>query len=738
MTEDLFNNAQQLPEQRMRELEQEIAKHDRLYYDEDTSEISDQQYDALFRELETLERRNPALANPNSPTQKVGGSALDKFEQREHRLPMLSIDDIFSDGEVTEFYQRLQKLTGQDAPRVSVEPKIDGVAISIIYEDGELSYALTRGDGTRGDDVTRNVRTIRSLTLQLKKPFPGILEVRGEIFMPNREFDLMNERREAKGLPVFANPRNATAGSLKSLDPKTAAQRPLDYLIHGFGYAENLDLASGADFDALLIELGLRPNQPTLHAQSSAELLERISSLDTLRHELDYATDGAVIKLDDIPLRDSLGATSRAPRWAAAFKFPAEKVATQLLNITIQVGRTGVLTPVAELAPVQVSGSTVARATLHNQDEISRKDIRIGDTVIIEKAGEIIPAVVEVVTDRRPADAEPYDLFTAVSGTCPSCDDPIIREADAVAWRCTNFECPAQAVTSLTHFASRKALDIDGLGESVATKLVEHRLALSPLDLFTLSSETLASLELNPAKTATGLTGKARLLGNKRAVTITESLKAAKTRELNRWVYGIGIPQIGASSAKEVSRLHQSFREIAASPIIEKICRINELQGEASKLRAEQKLASVKEVKAQIDELTSALKPYDISPDLGTVAATNLRDWFRSKSGQRYIDQLEKLGIDPQSTNYNPTPLDQATGVKLAGATFVITGTLSKPRSHFADLIEAHGGKCQSSLSKKTNYLLAGNKAGSKLEKAEALEVRILDEYAFSELLSKT
>jgi len=399
---------------RIAELRQLLTHHNQLYYQDAQPEISDAEYDRLFRELEDLEKANPDLYDPNSPTQRVGGAPLEAFEQRAHLIPMLSIDDIFADEEVGDFFKRLQKNLNLEKIPLTVEPKIDGVACTLVYRNGALDYALTRGDGSHGDDITQNVRTIRSLPILLSDA-PPLLEVRGEIFMPNAEFAELNKQRLAEGQDAFANPRNATAGTLKSLDSRTAAERPLAFLAHGIGAHEGTDFETEDDYRALLDQFKIPKNNPIWHVETLDETLAAIRELDTARHEIPHETDGAVIKVLSFVDRETLGYTSRAPRWAAAFKYPAEQKETLLTAITIQVGRTGVLTPVAELTPVLVSGSTVSRATLHNQEEIERKDVRIGDTVVIEKAGEIIPSVVKVVLEKRPADTEPYHLPTVLN-----------------------------------------------------------------------------------------------------------------------------------------------------------------------------------------------------------------------------------------------------------------------------------------------------------------------------------
>ncbi|RYD49810.1 MAG: NAD-dependent DNA ligase LigA, partial [Verrucomicrobiaceae bacterium] len=464
--QDLFSNLSSTsPEARIRELRTSLDHHNRLYYNQALPEISDAEYDKLFRELEDLEKKHPEFHDPNSPTLRVGGDPIEGFQQIRHVVPMLSIDDVFElspeameksgaaspEQELIEFYQRLQKNLKRDNIAVTIEPKIDGAAVSLLYRDGRLEYAATRGDGQTGDDVTHNVRTIRNIPLQLPAPYPQLLEVRGEIFMPNEAFAALNAERDEAGLPTFANPRNSAAGTLKLLDPKIVAKRPLAFLAHGLGAYEGPPLETEHQFHDLLGALGIPQNLPILNANNLEELLAAVAQINVAHHGFDYGTDGAVIKVLNRAEREALGFTSRAPRWAGAYKFLPEQKETTLNNIIIQVGRTGVLTPVAELTPVLVSGSTVSRATLHNQDEITKKDIRLGATVLIEKAGEIIPAIVKVL--KHVDGAQPYSLYNAVDGKCPSCGGPISQEEGFVAWRCTNFACPAQAVTSIKHFA---------------------------------------------------------------------------------------------------------------------------------------------------------------------------------------------------------------------------------------------------------------------------------------------
>jgi DNA ligase (NAD+) len=979
------------PEKRVAKLRGLIDHHNQLYYTQAQPEISDADYDKLFRELEDLEKSHPTLADPNSPTQRVGAPPLEGFSQITHPVPMLSIDDVFElkdsdtpEAELIAFYKRLQKNLGREEITITLEPKIDGVAVSLFYENGSLKYAATRGDGTTGDDVTQNLRTIRNIPLTLKakeglppaaqqpepelhfspppstnslaedetpyrtgaatgidfesilpyetahehaaenalvpgthpqgspqslarrlqedfagkdgdnvaqrirreaesilewgagamrlldlegltrltegwknlagqsehtvfldekfervvkftlppnfgaqgsipylrnivacnrifgddiwfhgilstkqgpafvisQPYvdgteptsgeiadwftdqgyeskghnrwfhpvtgvevadahtgnlikssagelipidlqvlegghpdphqpgstfapirihsrfnlPSTLEIRGEIFMPNSAFAAMNEERDEAGLPTFANPRNATAGTLKQLDPKIVATRPLAFLAHGLGAYEGDPLETETDFHHLLDSFSIPRNEPVRIARNLDELLAGVKFFSAHRHEIDHATDGVVVKVLDRAEREQLGATSRAPRWAAAYKFLPEQQETTLNAITIQVGRTGVLTPVAELTPVLISGSTVSRATLHNQDEITKKGIHIGARVLVEKAGEIIPAIVKVI-DPDPA-IPPFSLYDFIAGKCPSCHAPITREEGFVAWRCTNFECPAQAVTAISHFAARKALDIDGLGGTVAEALVRHGHAKSPLDLFSLTEETLANLNLGTEQAP-------RRFGEKNAAKVIAALEAARAKPLNKWLFAMGIRQLGESAAKELSRLHEHLTDIPHSEILTEL---------------------LKDTRADAKKKNPALEPYTITGDVGPAVAESILTFFRSEAGQHTLRRFAELGINPASNNHAPKPAE-APKLPFTGKTFVITGTLSQDRDHFKTLIETSGGKVSGSVSKNTTYLLAGEAAGSKLDKARQLGVTILDEESFGALL---
>ena len=557
-------------------------------------------------------------------------------------------------------------------------------------EDGELVpidlQVLNEGNAT-------------SPISNLKSPIPSLLEVRGEIFMPNEAFAKMNAELDEAGLPTFANPRNATAGTLKQLDPKIVAKRPLAFLAHGLGAYDGETLETERDFHALLDGLGIPRNQPVYTAGNLAELLSAVDEISRHRHDLDYGTDGAVVKVLDRAEREKLGFTSRAPRWAAAYKFLPEQQETTLNDITIQVGRTGVLTPVAELTPVLISGSTVSRATLHNQDEIDRKKIHIGAKVLVEKAGEIIPAIVKV-THAVPG-AAVFSIFKHVGGKCPSCGGPISQEEGFVAWRCTNFQCPAQAVTHISHFASRKALDLEGLGETVAEALVRHGYCKTPLDLFGLSEDTLANLNL-------GTDDAPRRFGEKNAAKVLAALESAKTKPLNRWLYAMGIRQLGESAARELARLHSSLSDLAESPILAELLR---------------------DTRATAKKQNEFLAAYNITGDVGPAVAETITAFFKSEAGKQTLIRFAELGINPASDNYLPVTSEADPSLlPLAGKTFVITGTLSIDRDEVKALIESKGGKVNGSVSAKTHFVLAGEGGGSKRDKAEKLGVRIIDE----------
>lgn len=762
--DDLFSQspATRGAKNRVLQLRRELEQHNRLYYTEANPEISDADYDKLFRELESLEASHPELDSPNSPTRRVGGPPITGFKQIQHLVPMLSIDDVFEldpttfptpEAELLVFYQRLRKHFAREDIAVTVEPKIDGVAVSLVYRDGSLVYAATRGDGETGDDITHNVRTIHSIPLELSlhplssstqtlRQIPNLLEIRGEIFMPNEAFAAMNLERDEAGLSTFVNPRNATAGTLKQLDPKMAAKRPLDFLAHGLGAYEGTELTTEDDFTHLLDALGVPRNQPLIAVANQQQLLAAISRISHERQQLAFGTDGAVVKVRNYEERRSLGFRSRAPRWAAAYKFLPEQKETLLKAVTIQVGRTGVLTPVAELEPVFVSGTTVARATLHNEEEIQRKDIRIGDTVLIEKAGEIIPAIVKVITEKRPSDTLPFSLPAHVDHQCPSCGGPIAKEDGFVAWRCNNFECPAQAVSKIKQFASRKALDIEGVGETVAEALVGHDLCHSPLDLFTLEQDQLANLNL-------GSDEEPRRFGEKNAAKVIASLNDSRSKPLARWIFAMGIRHVGESSSKELARLHQSLGELATSPILHAMRDTARLDARKKEISPRNKdnppkdeddknsrKQQYEELKQQIAELENKLTDYHISADIGPVATESILSYFESDAGRHLLARINEANISPSTPTYLPRPSDaDSSSLPLAGMTIALTGTLNIARGEMKLLLESKGAKVSSSISKNTTYLLAGNGGGAKRSKAETLGVPIISEQQAHELI---
>lgn len=658
---------------RIASLRHEIEEHNRRYYEEAAPSISDQEYDKLYRELSDLEEKFPEHQSEDSPTRRVGGKPLEEFAQIVHRTPMQSLDNTYSEEEVGEFYKRMQKLLpGEEIP-VIIEPKIDGVAVSVLYEDGVLKYAATRGDGTTGDDVTQNVLTIRNVPRKLKPGHPRLLEVRGEVYMTKEGFRKMNEERAEAGLPVFANPRNSAAGSLKQLDPALVRKRPLGLIFHGFGAIEGADVATHSEALALLEKCGLSIGEKIWKAHSVEKILAAIHELGKIRHDFVYETDGAVVKVESFAQRERLGYTSKSPRWAMAFKYEPERAETRLREITIQVGRTGVLTPVAELEPVFVSGSTVARATLHNEEEIARKDIREGDMVVIEKAGEVIPAVVEVKKELRTGKEKEFKM----PEKCPACGHPVFRDAEQVAVRCINASCPAQIKRRLVHFAHRGAMDIEGFGEAMVEAVVEHGFVRSIGDIYRLDAEKLGQIPRT---------------GEKSIANLLAGIEASKARPLWRLLFGIGILHVGATASRALAA---HFHVVDAL------------------------------MDASVDDLERI-------PDIGEVVGASIHQYFQDEKNRGLIKELRHFGLNLGERDER---VEKKTDSAIAGTTWVITGTLSQPREEIAELIRQQGGKVSGSVSKKTTYLLAGEEAGSKLEKARELKVRILSEAEFKSLL---
>jgi DNA ligase (NAD+) len=719
------------PLNRISQLRAQIRRHNQLYYEQAQPEISDREYDALYRELADLETAHPDLIDGDSPTQIVGtGAVLDAFRQAQHLVRMQSLDNTYSEEEVAEFVRRMQRLLpGQEIP-LTVEPKVDGVAISLLYENGKLIRAVTRGDGTTGDDVTENVRTIRTVPHTLKGSSPCRMEIRGEIYLPKKEFARVNAERDEAGLPAFANPRNTAAGTLKQLDSRIVATRNLQAAFYAFGLLDGDNPVTQSEFMEWLEKWGMPVTGWQQLATDVEQALAAIRELGGVRHDFVFETDGAVLKANILDQQRALGSTSKAPRWAMAYKYESEQAETKLRDITVQVGRTGVLTPVAELVPVFVSGSTVARATLHNEEEIARKDIRIGDTVIIEKAGEVIPAIVSVRMELRTGEERVFQM----PDRCPVCGEKAVREPGFVAVRCVNLHCPAQLTRLLEHFAMRGALDIEGLGDKVALKLIERGLVRSPLDLFDLQLSDLAPLNL-------GTDEEPHTFGEKNAKKLLNALDRSKTLPLWRWLHALAIADVGAVTARDIAGLHPDLRAVANSEILRDIVHLDELTTPNKDLSKEDR----ETLKQRADELGGKLLAVgaakkskgakhlrDVNTAVGPVAANAVIAWFESTEGSQTLERFDKYDIRPVGENPSAAAWAES---PISGKTFVITGTLSQPRETFAEEIQARGGKVTGSVSKNTDYLLAGDNAGSKLEKAGELGVPVLDEAAFRALV---
>jgi len=656
--------------QRIEELRAEIERHNRLYYIDAKPEITDREYDGLLRELEELEQQFPELGSPASPTQRVGGAPLENFENVRHAVPMMSLANTYSKEELVEFDRRIRKLIPEETFDYILEPKIDGVAISLRYENGELVRAVTRGDGTTGDDVTSNIRTIRSIPLRLSDMMPpAVLEVRGEIYMDTAGFSRLNEKRQEAGLEPFANPRNACAGSLKLLDPREVAMRPLDAIFYATGQLDGITFETHEQMLQTLKNYGLRITSNYWLNQNIEEILDQLDNLESMRHEFPFEMDGGVIKVNERRLYEALGSTAKSPRWAVAYKYEPEQAETTLHTISIQVGRTGVLTPVAELDPVQLAGTTVKRATLHNEDEIRRKDIKIGDRVVIEKAGEIIPAVVKVVAQKRTGAETEF----AMPAACPVCGGEVEKREGEVALRCTNLQCPAQVKNWLTHFASRGAMDINGLGESLVEQLVDGGLVKNPAELYTLKKVKVLGLER---------------MGEKSADNLIKGIEESKIRPFEKVLFGLGIRHVGKGAATILA---------------------NEFKG--------------------IDSLMAAdAEKLETLRDIGPIVGKSVVEYLQSAETRAVIDQLRAAGVNFEQESRGSDELE--------GLTLVLTGSLeTMTREEGGDKIRARGGKVGSSVSKNISYLVAGSSAGSKLAKAEELGVTVLNEEQFIALL---
>ena len=659
---------------RAAELRRLIDRYNHRYYALDDPEVPDAEYDQRLRELQALEARYPALVTADSPTQRVGTSPVAAFAEVRHRRPMLSLDNAFSDEEVRDFDRRVRGRLGTvPAVAYSVEPKLDGLAVNATYEDGVYTRAATRGDGEKGEDITANLRTIRSLPLRLRtRAPPRLLEVRGEVYMPLAGFRRLNEQAAARGEKTFVNPRNAAAGALRQLDPAVSASRPLDFFVYGIGDVEGEALAERqGELLETLRRFGFRICPHTRVVASIDDCLRYFQEIGVERHRLPFQIDGVVYKIDEFALQRRLGFVARAPRWAIAHKFPAEEAMTTVRGIEFQVGRTGALTPVARLAPIHVGGVTVSNATLHNIDELHRKDVRIGDTVVVRRAGDVIPEVVAVIPERRPRGTHRVEL----PAVCPVCGSPVERvEGQAIA-RCTGGRrCPAQRKEEIKHFASRRALDIEGLGDKLVEQLVDAGLVKSPADLFTLEEARLAALDR---------------MGEKSARKLLAAIEHAKRTTLARFLNALGIRDVGESTAAALASHFGGLDALRAADV------------------------------AQIQEV----------PDAGPVVATSVVAYFRDRANAAVLDRLLASGI------HWPRPPAVARG-PLAGKVFVLTGTLEGcTREDATERITARGGKVSGSASKKTDYVVAGRDPGSKLDKARSLGITILDEAAFERLL---
>ena len=650
----------------IQELRERLTRAGYEYYVLDRPTMSDYDYDHQLRRLEELEAAHPEAVTPDSPTQRVGGQALDSFTQVVHKVPLESLQDVFDYDELRQFDQRVRGAVPEAA--YDVEPKVDGLSVALEYQDGLFVRGATRGDGQVGEDVTENLRTVRSIPLRIPDA-PGQLIVRGEVYMPKKVFHALNEEREKRGEALFANPRNAAAGSLRQLDPKVAASRKLDIAVFNVQWAENetfrthletLDFLKGKGFKVI----------PHYTAANIEEAVSHVAAIGENREDFPFDIDGAVIKVNDLAQREVLGSTAKFPRWAAAYKYPPEVKPSRVVDITIQVGRTGVLTPKAQLEPVRLAGTTVTSATLHNQDFIAEKDIRIGDTVLVRKAGEIIPEVLSVVAEKRPEGTVPY-VFPAV---CPVCGAPVERDEDGAHIRCTGAECPAQLLRNLAHFASRDAMDIEGLGIAVVENLVNAGLVRTPGDLYFLKEEDVAQLER---------------MGKKSAQNLVEAIARSREQDLSRLIYALGIRQVGQKTGKVL----------------------------AARFRTMDALES-----ASLEELTAV-------EDIGEVTARSILEWFASPQSRHLLSRLREAGVNMEAA-------EQGSDQRFAGLTFVLTGTLEHfTRDEAAGRIEALGGKSAGSVSKKTSYVVAGEAAGSKLRKAQELGVPVLSEAEFLAML---
>ncbi|HEV8347899.1 MAG TPA: NAD-dependent DNA ligase LigA [Vicinamibacterales bacterium] len=678
-----------LPEERLRELRDLIRHHEECYYIRSAPEISDAEFDALLHELEALEAEYPDLVTSDSPTQRVAGRPVEGFETVEHLVPMLSLDNAYNDEELRAFDERVRRAAGLGDVAVPyvAELKIDGLSIALTYEDGRLARGATRGDGVRGEVVTANVRTIRAIPLKLRGGPAGRLEVRGEVYLPRASFERMNRERAEAGEPLFQNPRNAAAGTMRNLDPGLVSRRGLS--AYTYQLVGTRELAHhGATLTAMR-EWGLPVESHWRRCEGIGQVAAFCDEWAEKRRTLDFDTDGVVIKVDDLALREKLGSTAKFPRWATAFKFPAQQVQTRLVRIDVNVGRTGAVTPYAVLEPVFVAGSTVSMATLHNAEDILRKDIREGDTVVIEKAGDVIPKVVAPILSLRPADAVSWVMPTA----CKECGSTLHRDEEEVVWRCDNPSCPARIRRSLEHFASRSAMNIEGLGESLVDQLIEQDLVHDFADLYHLEASQLENLVVAPRdpKSERAVPRKLGKVGR----NVFEQLQRSKTNDISRLIYALGIRHVGEKAASTLARYFRDLDRI----------------------------------------MTATVEALQTAAEIGPVVAESVRAFASEPSNQQLVEKLKEAGVN--MTTSLPEPTVEPAG-PLAGKTFVLTGTLtSMTREQATEALEHLGAKVSGSVSKKTNYLVAGGDAGSKREKAQKLGVEVLDEDALRALIMR-
>ena len=658
---------------RIAQLRTEIEQHNYRYYVLDDPSVSDAEFDRLFRELQTLEAQHPELLSADSPTQRVGVTPVKSFVEVQHRTPMLSLNNAFSEEEVRAFDARIREALGVAEVEYAVEPKFDGLAITLSYRHGMFVRGATRGDGSTGEDVTENLRTVHTIPLRLHEPV-GDVEVRGEVLMFKRDFAKLNKSQRAKGEKEFANPRNAAAGSLRQLDSRITAGRRLSFFSYGIGFCDGVKLPGKHDEQmALLLRWGVPVAQQCGVVRGLEGLLAYYREIGAAREQLPFDIDGVVYKVNDIAQQQQLGFVSRAPRWAIAHKFPAEEASTTLLDIEVQVGRTGALTPVARLAPVFVGGVTVTNATLHNEDEIRRKDVRIGDTVIVRRAGDVIPEVARVVPEKRPGDAREF----AMPKVCPVCGSHVAKLEEEAVWRCTGgLFCPAQRKQALLHFASRRAMNIEGLGEKLVEQLVDAHIVSNPAALYKLGLLAIINLER---------------MGEKSAVNLLAAIEHSKHTTLARFIFALGIRNVGEATAKDLAQHFGSLDNLLAA------------------------------------DAESLQQVHDVGP----VVAQSIADFLAEAHNREVIEQLRACGVN--WAEHEPLP---AAALPLSGKTFVLTGTLADlSREQAKEKLEALGAKVAGSVSKKTDYVVAGSEAGSKLDKARELNVAVLDEQGLLQLL---